>query len=1024
MFIASGVMVPPSFSASRRFLWLLLVNLCAAGSVPNSDSELEKWFGLHDSSTSASDGAFEDWLSKLKVTVPDGTIPPIETDVRILLVNVHLTVQIHEIVCEGINIGALDSRPEQRDAASAVTASAQRVALSCAASVDYKTSLLGMSGTATGRLHTADASVSLGLRMPRWNSTRDIGNTSFVLLESCKCSPELTLEITGGTFWTKFAEYLPAVLSSLQDLVNSQLSAYVCTSAVGDAVLELNELINKTLEEESRGNQSRPHELWNESWVALDRQPLAAAVALTQENFMSPYDVCDRFLGDRCLVGAEVTCLHAPVCLVDNKTGCLSPGIIPSEPAAGVGLHMHSVMWHSHRLNITPFVFANATISTSASAEEFSVQAAFHVNFSDRQGESAIGGNVLEDMDISEVLLNITFENVEVATSMTLGLDSATFQRVPSYRYFVARCIAPAIREMDVINVSASFFIKNLSLQPVSPSSVSSKTLFHDILKLACDVVAGLFGAGDLATTLLAGFAQNELADTLSSGLRNWMQKHRNDVCPPPRGEEKYFATGKQLIRPVLGRSFCLLALGIVTLAFGAALYCRFRPCEGQRGQGWRAQYLGDTLCMSPVVPRPVAIFVPLSILAATFFLMGANYLLFAETYVNLEAGARKHPDFVLSAYQVMVYSILYSVETLYYEARLETLSWIIFCFSLVLPYVKLFFMMFGWIAPQRLLPPKARGLILVVMDEVGKFSLIDIFAVQYISGVFHLEFAGKSETEAAEMRIVLRTSEEVGFAAFVSATISSLFIGHACRYYHEQSQKSLSRPAVQPSNLELGREDVSAGQLDVSLVPTRDGNGEVASPADCRQQHIIGVCLLIDLLLCVLGCLLPAFTVSLDSPPLAKLGSSSYSVFSFAYDLRSFSAYPEAFPTIFNQATFVIFAIGTIVVHLSLLILLCFRMAPQLQFASTLAHCLGAWSALDVALLSLVVTLQEMEQSDFVRLDDPSKATLSRILGKEVTTDHGLLVKANLESGTYVLIAAALGHLVLSRVALLCLKA
>lgn len=1032
-------MAPPGISTLQGFCWLPLVALCVAG-LASSDgrlqnwsainmSELENWFSLNDGSLEnwfASAGGLEDWLMSLEITIPDGTIPPIEANVHILLVDVHISAQIHKIVCSGLQIGALNSRPKELDGESnAVAANAQQVALSCTASVDYQTSMLGTSGTATGQLHTEGASLSLSLQMPRWNSPGDRGNTSYVVLESCQCNPALKLEITGGTFWTKFAEYLPGVISKLQDVVNNQLSTYVCDSAGSDAILRLNNLINKTIEESSSSqNASHPHEIWNETWVALDQQSLATAVNRFQDNFMYPYNVCDRFLGDRCLIGAEITCMHEPMCLVDNVTGCMAPGIIPTEPAAALGLRIQAANWHFHGLNISPVVFTNATVSLSASAGVFGLQSVLRVNFSSKQqGTSRVENGLDEDdnVDSLDMLLNITLESVEIGANMTIGLDNNAFEQLPSYKYFVPECVVPTIRELDINNISAGFVLRNLSLQPLEPSSGHSKSLFRDVLKLATDMVSGLLGARDLATTLLSGFVQHRLADSLSQSVRDWAKDHRNDICPPPRGEENYQFTGKPLIRPVVGENCCWLALGIVTLAFVSALSCHCRPILGRRVRGFH-----DALCMSAAVPRTVAILIPLSIVAGSFFFLASNYLLMAETFVNVETGTRRHPDIVLNVYQVMVYSVFYSIDALYYESHMETLSWVLLGFSLVLPYVKLFFMMLGWIAPERLLPRKARGFIFVVMDEIGKYSLVDIFVVQYISGIFYLEFTGKSASEDEGMRILLRTREDVGFAAFVSATIASLFIGHACRHYHERCHKHQLQSEAGIREIELGSEGgtlPATDQLDVSLMPQSHNTQEAASqPVDWRQ-YLVGVFLLIGLALCVVGCVLPAFTVSLDSPPLTYLGSSTYSFFGFANNLRSFSSYPMAFASIFNQITFVVFAIGTICLHFLILILLCFRIAPQLQSASTLAHCLGAWSSLDVALLALVITLEEMQQSDFAHLDGGTKDTLSRVLGKEVTSDHGLLVHISLEIGTYVLIAAALIHLVFSRVALLFLK-
>lgn len=154
-------------------------------------------------------------------------------------------------------------------------------------------------------------------------------------------------------------------------------------------------------------------------------------------------------------------------------------------------------------------------------------------------------------------------------------------------------------------------------------------------------------------------------------------------------------------------------------------------------------------------------------------------------------------------------------------------------------------------------------------------------------------------------------------------------------------------------------------------------------------------------------------------------LGSSQFSLFQFACMLPSFAEHPRSFPALFNQVTFILFALGVNYLQLILLLLLWYGRVPQWRVTRhinipAVAHCLGAWAAMDVALISMIITMLELKQSDFVHLDDGQKEQLSRLSGIDVRGgDQGLSVDVVLGSGTYLLFVAVLLHAWISRAAL-----
>merc|ERR1719446_773749 len=108
-----------------------------------------------------------------------------------------------------------------------------------------------------------------------------------------------------------------------------------------------------------------------------------------------------------------------------------------------------------------------------------------------------------------------------------------------------------------------------------------------------------------------------------------------------------------------------------------------------------------------------------------------------AETFVTLQFvkdGAKQ----VFHAHQLMVYSLFYSIYRLYYEQDSKALAVLLICFSGILPYAKLLGMLVAWMLPLRLWSVRRRGQLLLFLDQIGKYSLVDVFVIQYISAAMH----------------------------------------------------------------------------------------------------------------------------------------------------------------------------------------------------------------------------------------------------------------------------------------------
>ncbi|CAJ1403858.1 unnamed protein product [Effrenium voratum] len=921
--------------------------------------------GTFSSAFGAASGVFERWLAHQTLTLPKGTVPPFEADVKILLGNVHVKAEFGDLECHGFRVAALESVPE----ASAIRVALRGVAANCSGQIEYSTSL-GLSGYAGAVLTSENSSAQLRVASPAWDMLSP--QPPELKLDACSGTVGLRLQITSGSFWTEFARYLPGFIKKLEDLAGRTISEQLCGPVLDVGTRTLKSWMNRSLAE-ARSKYQAEEVPVQQSWVDWAEHELTQGIVMFQEQFLEPRKVYDWLIADRCIVGADTVCFKQELCVAGNDSSC-----VVSEEAGHMSLDVRKTTWGIRDFDLSPLAAQNASLAANLSASSFQIYPVFNLSFAP-QGERG---------SFELVSMNLSLAQVHLGANLTVAVDKLVYSTVKSFQYLQPDCLARAVQRMQLNRMDAAF-----QLQQIGFSTDSNATLLSGAASLAEQMLGPQQGLRNFSALLLRGFAQNQFATSWNGSIAHWLGTHRPRHCPLPKGEGVYGPTGRTLIRPNFGRACCWLAACTAALGILMAFWA-------PRSRWW----FRGALCQSEVVPKHLAVSLPVMIMACLFFLLGSNYLLMAQTFVNLEQA----PNFVWNAFQVMVYSLFYSIDALYYEAHLQAMSWVLLCFSAILPYVKLLLMLLGWLAPKNLLPLRIRSFILVLMDDIGKFSLVDVFTVQILSGVFHVEIFGEQN-----FRMALRTRGELGFAAFVCATVVSLVIGHLCRHYNEKSQKSSRSPLEE--QIELRASELQAESLGQPL------SGNASARNASWSESLIVPALWLTLALSLAGCILPAYSVHLKTI-FGPLGQSRLSLFQFAFLLPSFAEHPLAWTSLFNQATFVVFALGVNFLQILMLLVLRWRKTPKFKNIDVraVAHCLGAWAAMDVALISMFLTMVELKQSDFVHLDDPTKEKLSRLVGMDLRGgDKGLSVDVQLQSGTFILFAAVLMHAWISRAAL-----
>lgn len=128
------------------------------------------------------------------------------------------------------------------------------------------------------------------------------------------------------------------------------------------------------------------------------------------------------------------------------------------------------------------------------------------------------------------------------------------------------------------------------------------------------------------------------------------------------------------------------------------------------------------------------------------------------------------------------------------WDAGVYTLAVLILFFSGAWPYVKLLSMLLAWVAPPKLLSVARRETILVTLDVLGKWSLIDFFVMILMLCAFYFNiYIGQ------EIAVNVTVLPRWGFYSFLLATMISLGLGHIILACH--------RLVVEPKVLSIPEE-------------------------------------------------------------------------------------------------------------------------------------------------------------------------------------------------------------------------
>uniref|UniRef100_A0A7S1FUD1 Uncharacterized protein n=1 Tax=Corethron hystrix TaxID=216773 RepID=A0A7S1FUD1_9STRA len=396
------------------------------------------------------------------------------------------------------------------------------------------------------------------------------------------------------------------------------------------------------------------------------------------------------------------------------------------------------------------------------------------------------------------------------------------------------------------------------------------------------------------------------------------------------------------------------------------------------------------SLITHPTVPLFSRILLCATILGAIALFTVSNSVVGGSVVARIE-GRLPGSDASVHTFSFYDCSLVITVRDMW-QAGVYPLSVLILLLSGVWPYVKLLLMLYTFVAPLEICSRERRESIMMWLDMLGKYSLLDVYVlvVTMVAFFYHFDFGEWGKTD-------IYVAPKPGFFCFLTATIVSLIVGHIILFLHRRSithQKN----------------------------PTRAHEGRSAMCNHFFVQHKVCLTSLSKFLvlasflfLAVLlsfGVLQECFQFKLGGAAALVLEDRAFSLISLGLAIPSIDEHKTGLMVI--KVTYFMFAL--VMPFLCLLLLfVCFfvPLRPKTQqLAFFLAEMANAWAALEVFVFSMFAALLQLEQfaqflvGDYCDAIDP---ILEKVLDDQIDgEDVCFSVKAQILGNSWSLVLGA----------------
>ena len=346
------------------------------------------------------------------------------------------------------------------------------------------------------------------------------------------------------------------------------------------------------------------------------------------------------------------------------------------------------------------------------------------------------------------------------------------------------------------------------------------------------------------------------------------------------------------------------------------------------------------------------------------------------------------------------------------WNAGVYPLSILVLVFSGAWPYIKIALFLFAWVMPTRVLPSRKRGQLLIALDALGKWSLIDSFMMVSMVVAFHFRVEFPHYLAGVHDHFVAGIIVEVcyGMSSFLCATLLSLVLIHSALACH--------RKVTEP-----GSSEGDVNRLSVVGFYVRAAKNKRAAVV---TGTVIALSLFVTLLILVAGIFVYSFQFNFlgaaglllelfDIPT-----SQPYSVYSLVKSMPLFAPSGTLPAVYFVVVAFVLTVAVFPVVHIVVTAFL--WLVPlhrrQQRTLNVVSEVMNAWSAIEVYTLIILVELLEIRQFAAFIVEDTCR-DITPVLERYFTPLLGegnakcFDVTATLLPGVWLFLAAAILYVI-----------
>jgi len=327
--------------------------------------------------------------------------------------------------------------------------------------------------------------------------------------------------------------------------------------------------------------------------------------------------------------------------------------------------------------------------------------------------------------------------------------------------------------------------------------------------------------------------------------------------------------------------------------------------------------------------------------------------------YSNISIGASLYikifvDNNILLSPPLFSFSFFNSIKDIW-DAKIYYIAILIFVLSGTWPYIKLILMIICWIFPVSILNVKYRKNILIILDFLGKWSLIDAILLIIMMCLFDIEVS-------LPIKIRFFLNPQNGIYIFILATILSYIICHIILYYDDDK-------------ILIIKNNKSSFITKFSTTNDNYINGSLASLENINNKKykltLFGTLLLlglwfISIILITISIFINTFSFKMEgylSIFLEYINSQIYkqhSIFSLIISLPYYSDNPNTFYIRWLQLFLFTF---TIIFPLLFIIIVCFLLFHPLyekyqKYLLNIAEYLKVSSIIEVFVLSIIVSV------------------------------------------------------------------